>query len=241
MAPSTGVKVFEKIETNVANIPSDDETLLDMVHELHLMIVNSELSAFLVVPGDKEDRVAFPVVEPTVREVDEWHTHPQELHRYVYENLSVRVRVMFRESETDLPPRNENSSGTRVNLVCQLLEHDFAPCPPLRWFSAEEAVKRSQSLRDSEDPLDFVYSEAEHALCKLKGLPNCHGTIEAWHKMTWLSVISEWTKKTLDKEGYELVVGPISVHYGDVSHTMGCKAKENQQMMEMRLPWRYCM
>ena len=228
MTSATCVEVFEKIETNVTAIASDDETLLDMVHELHLMILNSESSAFLVVPGDREDRVAFPVVEPTIRDVDQWHTHPQELQRFVYENLSVRVRVMFRENETHLPPRNENNSGTRVNLVCQLLEHEFTPCPPLQWFSAEEAVKRTQCLWDSDDPLDSIFFEAEDALRKLKGLPNRHGTIEAWHKMTWLSVISEWTKKTLDKEGYELVFGPISVHYGAVSHTMGCKAKRKQ-------------
>ena len=169
MAPATGVEVFEKIETNVLAIPSDDETILDMVHELHLMILNSESSPFLVVPGDWEDRVAFPVVEPTIREVDEWHTYPQELQRYIYENLFVRVRVMFRESETDLVP--ELFSGTRVNLVCQLLEHDFTPwskirgghaCPPLQWFSGEEIVKRAQSLRHSPRTLSTLYTQRQN-------------------------------------------------------------------------------
>ena len=78
MSPSTAVDVFERIDTNVAAPPADEE-YLQLVHEINLIIPNAELNAVLVVPGDREDRVAFPVVDPTIRQVEHWRTHPKNL------------------------------------------------------------------------------------------------------------------------------------------------------------------
>ena len=221
---------FDRIDTNVAAPPADDEEYLDLVHEMHLIIPNAELNAVLVVPGDREDRVAFPVVEPTIRQVEHWRTHPQDLQQYVYEKLCVRMRVMFRLRDSLLPPRNEDEkdSGERVDLVCQLLDHEFTPSLPLRWFNEEEIFKHAH-LRISEDPFDWMYSDAELVLKELKGAKTALKDRELWHKITWLPFISQWTRDALEKEGYELISGPVSINYGTASHTMGCKARRKGQ------------
>ena len=228
MSVTAADEVFEEILTSVKTCPVYDEEDLDSTHELHLIIPNAYLNAVLVVPGDEDGRVAFPVVEPTVREVEEWHSHPQQLQRYVYDKLFVAIRVMFRLYETMLPPRSENNSGTRVNLVCQLLDHDFIPSAPLRWMGEQEICKHVQHAQSSEDPRDFVYLESDEVLKECKGITPQVNATESWQKITWLSFISEWTKKALEKEGYELFVGPVSIYYGPVSHTMACKVRRKR-------------
>ena len=167
----------------------------------------------------------FPVVQPTIGEVDDWHSHPQELQRYVYEKLSIRMRLMFVYGVSKLPPMNENDSSMQFNFVCELLDDDFVPSLPLYWLDKEEILRHNQQLFFLVDPHDFIYVEAEEVLEGFQDPDPSFGLRELWHKKTWLSFTSDWTKDNLKKAGYELVVVPVSVPYWSASHTMGCKAR----------------